>query len=103
MTEQTNAPLVEFDWSTIGKKQEQYSADDRKKFDDLYEKTLKTIEALQIIDGTVVGMNTREVIVNIGSKSDGVVPLSEFRYNPELKTAILLKYLLKIKKTQLAN
>lgn len=91
MTEQTNAPLVEFDWSTIGKKQEQYSADDRKKFDDLYEKTLKTIEALQIIDGTVVGMNTREVIVNIGSKSDGVVPLSEFRYNPELKNGDIVE------------
>ncbi|MFN5458750.1 MAG: 30S ribosomal protein S1 [Bacteroidota bacterium] len=85
MTNNTNTGTADFDWSAIGKKQENYSADDRKKLDDLYSKTLKTIENLQILEGQVVGINNREVIVNIGAKSDGVVALSEFRYNPELK------------------
>jgi small subunit ribosomal protein S1 len=85
MTTNSNVGSADFDWSAIGKKQENYSADDRKKFDDLYGRSLKTIENLQIIEGQVVGMNNREVIVNIGAKSDGVVALSEFRYNPELK------------------
>ncbi|MBC7863614.1 MAG: 30S ribosomal protein S1, partial [Bacteroidia bacterium] len=84
MAETANVGTADFDWSTIGKKQDYYSPEDRAKLDDLYSKTLKTIEDLQIIEGTVVGMNNREVIVNIGSKSDGVVPLSEFRYNPDL-------------------
>lgn len=85
MTNNSNVGSADFDWNAIGKKQENYSVDDKKKFDDLYSKTLKTIESLQIIEGQVVGMNNREVIVNIGSKSDGVVALSEFRYNPDLK------------------
>jgi len=85
MSNNVNVGTADFDWNTIGKKQDYYSADDRAKLDELYSKTLKTIENLQIIEGTVVGMNSREVIVNIGSKSDGVVPLSEFRYNPDLK------------------
>lgn len=39
----------------------------------------------EVVDGTVIGINKREVIVNIGYKSDGIIPLSEFRYNPDLK------------------
>jgi small subunit ribosomal protein S1 len=77
--------VADFDWSSIGKKQDQYSSDDRAKMEDLYEKTLKTINDLQTIEGTVVAMNSREVVVNIGFKSDGVISLSEFKYNPELK------------------
>jgi len=77
--------VADFDWSSIGKKQDQYSSDDRAKLEDLYEKTLKTINDLQTIEGTVVAMNSREVVVNIGFKSDGVISLSEFKYNPELK------------------
>ena len=38
-----------------------------------------------VVDGTVIAMNKREVVVNIGFKSDGIIPTSEFRYNPELK------------------
>ena len=79
MTTNSNVGSADFDWSAIGKKQENYSADDRKKFDELYGRSLKTIENLQIIEGEVVGMNNREVIVNIGAKSDGVVALSEFQ------------------------
>jgi len=83
--ETANVGSVDFDWTAIGKKQDYYSLDDRKSMDDLYEKTLKEVTNLQTIDGTVVAKNSREVIINIGFKSDGVVALSEFRYNPDLK------------------
>jgi small subunit ribosomal protein S1 len=75
----------DFDWTSIGKKQDNYSADERGKLDDLYGKSLSTVTDLQIIEGVVVSKNNREVVVNIGYKSDGVVALSEFRYNPDLK------------------
>ncbi len=74
-----------FDWDSIGKKQDNYSNADREKLEALYSKTLNSITENQIVDGTVVTKNNKEVVVNIGFKSDGVVPLSEFRYNPELK------------------
>ena len=76
---------ADFDWSAIGKKQDQYSSDDRTRLEDLYEKTLKPLADLQTIEGVVVAMNSREVVVNIGYKSDGVISLSEFKYNPDLK------------------
>lgn len=75
----------DFDWNSIGKKQDHYSAEEKSKLDDLYGQKLNTITDLQILEGLVVAKNNREVVVNIGYKSDGVVPLSEFRYNPDLK------------------
>ncbi len=75
----------DFDWTSIGKKQDNYSSEERTKLEDLYGKSLSTVTDLQIIEGTVVSKNNREVVVNIGYKSDGVVALSEFRYNPDLK------------------
>jgi small subunit ribosomal protein S1 len=52
----------------------------------LYDETLKSIGEGEVIDGTVVSMNNREVVVNIGFKSDGVIPAAEVRYNPDLKS-----------------
>jgi len=75
----------DFDWSSIGKKQSNYDTAEREKLDALYSNSLSTIADLQIIEGVVVAKNNREVVVNINYKSDGVVPLSEFRYNPDLK------------------
>jgi small subunit ribosomal protein S1 len=75
----------DFDWSSVGKKQDNYSTEEKTKLDELYGQKLSTISDLQIIEGVVVAKNNREVVVNIGYKSDGVVPLSEFRYNPDLK------------------
>ncbi len=75
----------DFDWNSIGKKQDNYSADEKAKLDELYGQKLSTITDLQIVEGVVVAKNNREVVVNIGYKSDGVVALSEFRYNPDLK------------------
>ncbi|MEW6467308.1 MAG: 30S ribosomal protein S1 [Bacteroidota bacterium] len=78
-------PIENFDWNSIGKKQENYSAEEKAKLEELYGNTLKTISNNEVVEGTIVSMNNREVVVNIGFKSDGIVPLSEFRYNPDLK------------------
>lgn len=75
----------EFDWDSVGKKQETYSEADRKRMESLYDETLKSIGEGEVIDGTVVSMNNREVVVNIGFKSDGVIPAAEVRYNQNLK------------------
>ncbi len=75
----------DFDWNSIGKKNDNYSSDERTKLDEMYGKSLSSITDSQTMQGTVVAKNNREVVVNIGYKSDGVVALSEFRYNPDLK------------------
>jgi small subunit ribosomal protein S1 len=75
----------EFDWDSVGKKQEAYSEAERKRLEVIYDETLKSIGEGEVIDGTVVSMNTREVVVNIGFKSDGVIPAAEVRYNQDLK------------------
>jgi small subunit ribosomal protein S1 len=62
-----------------------YKADERKRYDDIYEQTLSTIAEKEVVDGTVVSVNKKEVVVNIGYKSEGVIPVTEFRYNPDLK------------------
>jgi small subunit ribosomal protein S1 len=85
MAEKALVGNPDFDWNSIGKKQDNYSNDERTKLDELYGKSLSTVNDLQILEGTVVSKNNREVVVNIGYKSDGVVALSEFRYNPDLK------------------
>ena len=77
--------LEAFDWNALGNKGDTYSKEDHEKYDSLYEKTLKSVAANEIIDGKVVAKNNKEVVVNIGYKSDGVVQLTEFRYNPDLK------------------
>ena len=79
------AAPAEFDWSAIGKKHEAYAPADRQRLEDIYDKTLSSIGDHEVLDGLVVGLTSREVIVNIGFKSDGVIPVSEVRYNPDLK------------------
>ncbi|MBK7174209.1 MAG: 30S ribosomal protein S1 [Bacteroidales bacterium] len=82
---------VEFDWNAIGKKHEAYPAAERKRLEDLYEKTMSSIGDHEVVDGTVVGINNREVVVNIGFKSDGVIAISETRYNPALKIGDIIE------------
>ncbi|MEZ4798339.1 MAG: 30S ribosomal protein S1 [Flavobacteriales bacterium] len=62
-----------------------YTAEDHAKLDSIYENTLSTIAEKEVVDGTVVLVNKKEVVVNIGYKSEGVIPVTEFRYNPDLK------------------
>lgn len=75
----------DFDWDNVGKKREVYSKNEREKLEQMYDKTLNSIGDHEVIDGFVVSKNSREVVVNIGFKSDGVIPVNEFRYNPNLK------------------
>lgn len=75
----------QFDWDAVGKKHQNYSSAEKERLEKIYDKTLSSIVEHEVIEGSVVGMNNREVVVNIGFKSDAIVPLSEFRYNPNLK------------------
>ncbi len=85
LTKEQSNLLADFDWSKISKKQEGYSSEERKKLDEIYQKNLTTIKNHTVVEGTIVSMNDKEVVVNIGYKSDGVIPVSEFRYNSDLK------------------
>lgn len=75
----------DFNWDTIGKKQTIYSADEQAKLENLYNETFNAIVENEVVDGTIVAINTREAVVNIGYKSDGIIPVSELRYNPNFK------------------
>jgi small subunit ribosomal protein S1 len=74
---------AEFDWDALAL--DGYSLIQRSELSDVYEKTLTSISEKEVVEGTVVTVTKKEVIINIGYKSEGVVPASEFRYNPELK------------------
>ncbi len=78
---------VEFDWDSLEKKQDNYSSEERSKLEDLYSSSLSSIVEHEVIEGTVVGISNREVVINIGYKSDGIIPFNEFRYNPDLKVS----------------
>ena len=76
--------LENFDWDAY-ENAEIYSADEKSKLAKIYDATLKEIEEKEVINGTVIEITEREVVVNIGYKSEGVVSKNEFRYNPDLK------------------
>ena len=78
-------PLEDFDWNSIGKKANVYSEAEQSKLDEAYAKTFNQITEQDIIEGTIVSISDREVVVNIGFKSDGIIPASELKYNPELR------------------
>ena len=74
---------AEFDWSAFEKGDTTSAA--HTELENLYNKTLTTVQEKEVVNGTVISMNKREVVIDIGYKSDGIVSLNEFRYNPELK------------------
>ncbi len=75
----------DFDWSVDKRNVTSYNKDERKKYDEVYDKTFKQINDNEMITGTVVGMTKTDVVINIGFKSDGLVGLNEFRDMPNLK------------------
>ncbi len=77
----------DFDWDAFSNATGagNYSTDDRSRMEDLYTRTLSTVQANEIVQGTVVSMNDRDVVINIGFKSDGMVPMSEFKDIADLK------------------
>ncbi len=82
---QKPVPAADFDWNSSHKKFDNYSADERTKLEEKYANTMNQIADHDVIEGTVVAITPREVVVNIGYKSDGVIPVAEFRTNPNLK------------------
>ena len=76
-------PLADFNW-------EEYENGtvanvSKEELDKAYDETLNKVSEHQVVDGTVISVDKKEVVVNIGYKSDGIIPASEFRYNPDLK------------------
>lgn len=82
---QTLITPEDFDWDMDPKGFGNYSNEERAKLEGMYTTTLNSINKGEIISGAVVSMNQKDVVLNIGFKSDGMVPLSEFRDMPELK------------------
>ena len=86
--EETAAPVAEteeFDWDALEQDDEGFAGAKNTELVDLYDNTLNTVQEKEVLEGTVISMNKREVVVDIGYKSDGIVSLNEFRYNSELK------------------
>ena len=77
-------PLADFDWNAFenGTVESTQSHDEQEK---AYDATLGRVNENEVVDGTVISIGKREVVVNIGYKSDGIIPVNEFRYNPDLK------------------
>ena len=77
-------PDENFDWDAYAN-DSIVPASEKEALTQKYAETLSKVGEKEVVEGTVISMNKREVVVNIGYKSDGIISLSEFRYNPELK------------------
>ncbi|WP_165023744.1 MULTISPECIES: 30S ribosomal protein S1 [unclassified Dysgonomonas] len=77
-------PLADFDWDSY-EKGDTYSDKSQEELEKTYDQSLSKINDKEVVMGKVTSMNKREVVINIGYKSDGVISLNEFRYNPDLK------------------
>ena len=76
----------EFDWENFNQQEEdEYDPNEREKYEALYDQTLSTVKEKEVVEGTVVSVSKKEVVINIGYKSEGVVSRNEFRHNPDLK------------------
>ena len=76
-------PLQDFNWDEF--ENGTHANVSKEELDKAYNETLNKVSEHQVVDGTVISVDKKEVIVNIGYKSDGIISASEFRYNPELK------------------
>ena len=81
---QTAAPIEDFDWDAFAQG-ETYNKEEKKQLTEVYDQTLSEISDKEVVMGTVSDINKREVLVNIGFKSEGIISVNEFRYNPDLK------------------
>ena len=76
-------PLDDFNWDEF--ENGTTAGVSREELDKAYDETLNKVADHQVVEGTVISVDKKEVVVNIGYKSDGIIPASEFRYNPDLK------------------
>ena len=79
----TAAPNVDFDWDAY--ENGEVAGRSREELTKAYDNTLNVIKDREVTEGTIISMNKREVVVNIGYKSDGIISMNEFRYNPDVK------------------
>ncbi|MDE5809220.1 MAG: S1 RNA-binding domain-containing protein, partial [Muribaculaceae bacterium] len=79
-----NSPIEDFDWEAF-EKGETHGEKSREELTKTYDESLNTVKDKEVIEGTIIALNKREAVVNIGYKSDGIIPVSEFRYNPDIK------------------
>lgn len=75
----------DFNWDELGKHKSVYTEAEVKQMEEVYNQTFNAIVEQEVVEGVVVAKNSREVVVNIGFKSDGVIPANELRYMPDLK------------------
>jgi small subunit ribosomal protein S1 len=75
--------VEDFNWDAYEQDVDDYGTSDRQKLEAMYAETLSHVDEREVLDGTIVSINERDVVVNIGFKSDGMVPASEFRYMGE--------------------
>ena len=76
-------PLDDFNWEEF--ENGTSASISKEELDKAYDETLNKVADHQVVDGKVISVDKKEVVVNIGYKSDGIIPASEFRYNPDLK------------------
>ena len=81
----TSSSEEEFDWDAFEDKKPTAGTSSKQAMTEMYDNTLSILQEKECVDGIVISMNKREVVVNIGYKSDGIVSVNEFRYNPSLK------------------
>ena len=80
-----NTPTEGFDWDATDNSVAAYSKEEFSSLENTYEGTLTQLVEKSVTTGTIVDIGKKEIVVNIGSKSEGVIAAGEFRYNPELK------------------
>ena len=85
MEENKKVANENFDWNAYENDLDLYGGQNKEAVTEAYDKTLSNIAVGEVVEGTVTEINKREVTVNIGYKSEGIIPISEFRYNPDLK------------------
>ncbi len=78
-------PLADFDWDAVDEKAGKISVQKASEKDEAYDKSFNSFTEQEVIEGTIVALTDREAVVNVGAKSDGVIPISELRYNPDFK------------------
>ncbi|MBD5215340.1 MAG: 30S ribosomal protein S1 [Bacteroidales bacterium] len=84
MTQFNNSPIEDFDWDAY-EHGETAGERSREELTTAYEDSLNSVKDKEVIEGTIIALNKREAVVNIDYKSDGIIPMSEFRYNPDIK------------------
>lgn len=89
-SERPKGPDADFDWDAY-EKGDAVSEKSHDELEKIYDETLNAIKDHEVVDGKVISINKREVVVNVGYKSDGIIPVSEFRYNPDLKVGDIVE------------